>query len=662
MSVDTCAHQPLADIQVLPSGEPDGLELLLQILEAPSLMELERRLDLYLGLQVGVLSWSMICYLEGARDPIVTISRATHDTADANHVVRLPIHCQPAMHGVFEVSLAGMENAPFSRAAVTAAIQHVGRVLIAALNRLSFEIQSVAQVAEQSFVQSLVAGQPGGFDLNAVAARLLEQLNVSVLQVLVHGPYPGGLVWGISSRRLSLQLSVDERRGLAELVKAVADTSRRSHEPYLLMHDDNLHATARAYQLPYLRQLKSLLIVPIREGDVTLGAVIAGEERSWSRQPFSTQASTVCYVLAQMIGKSVSQSRLLGQMIERGQFMQALIDSLDDGVLTARDGLISSWNEAARHLFGYSADEVLGKSLTDVLPDAPAGALDQGGSVDWSKRTFEWRMRTTGGRELLLACSVTHLHELSAGAPTAMYVFREVGQERELEYLKDELLSSVSHELRTPLNGIYGFSRLLLERPHMPEQMRREALQSLQESTERLTRMADDFIDVARARRHRLPLVIEDVEVGHVLRSMMVELRRRHATHSIALRLQPGLALVRADSLRVRQIVDNLVSNAAKYSPEGTRITISAREREGAIEINVTDHGCGIPKPVQNRVFEPFYRADNSRSQRASGVGLGLSIVKSLVEAHEGQVAVRSSLGRGSRFTFTLPVSRAVGG
>jgi signal transduction histidine kinase len=107
--------------------------------------------------------------------------------------------------------------------------------------------------------------------------------------------------------------------------------------------------------------------------------------------------------------------------------------------------------------------------------------------------------------------------------------------------------------------------------------------------------------------------------------------------------------------------VDNLVSNAAKYSPEGTRITISVRKRAGMIAISVSDHGCGIPKVVQDRVFEPFYRADNSRSQRATGVGLGLSIVKSLVEAHEGQVKVRSTLGKGSTFTFTLPISRGVG-
>src|SRR3712207_5421019 len=234
-------------------------------------------------------------------------------------------------------------------------------------------------------------------------------------------------------------------------------------------------------------------------------------------------------------------------------------------------------------------------------------------------------------------------------APRTVYIFRDMSQQHELEYLKEELLSSVSHELRTPLNGIYGFSRLLLDRPNMPDAMRQEALESLQASIERLTRLADDFIDVARARRHRLPLELDDVDIEQVVRSAVREIKHRHSDHTIVLRVQKGLPLVRGDSMRIRQILDNLVSNAAKYAAEGTRISLYVRRRGDMVAISVADQGLGIPKAVQNRIFDPFYRADNSRSRRASGGGPGLRLVRPLVQAHEGAVAVRSTVGCGSK-------------
>ena len=572
------------------------------------------------------------------------------------------------MAGTFDVAFDSSDQAgSVVGPAKPPELQLLVRVLDTTLRRLTSEIQSLAQTAELSFVRSLVTGddrQETAPDLDALATNLLQHLNVSALQVLMDGPQPGGIVWGISARRLIVMLSLEQRHRLSKMVDELCAHQRASTEPYVLARGAELQNLEREWELPYLAQLQSLLIVPIRAGDTTLGAVIAGEERSWTRQPITQQAISVCLILARMIAGSVTQSRLVGAMIERGQFMQVLIDSLEDGVLTAKDGHIASWNQAAQRLFGYHADEVVGKPLADVLPGAPpelAGAVGGAEPREAAPRSFEWKMRTTGGRELFLLCTSTRLPETGVAAPTAMYVFREIGQERELEYLKDELLSSVSHELRTPLNGIYGFSRLLLERPHMPEAMRREALHSLQSSTERLTRMADDFIDVARARRHRLPIEIEDVDIAETVRSALRELKRRHAGHIVALRMEKNLPAVRADSLRVKQILDNLVSNAAKYSAEGTRILIAVRQRGGMVAISIVDRGCGIPQAVQDRVFEAFYRADNSRNLRASGVGLGLSIVKSLVEAHEGQVEVRSVIGRGSTFTFTLPIVPAVG-
>jgi PAS domain S-box-containing protein len=350
---------------------------------------------------------------------------------------------------------------------------------------------------------------------------------------------------------------------------------------------------------------------------------------------------------------------VLTETIERGEFLRALVDALDDAVITTINGEITSWNHAAEVLFGYTAEEIMGRSIADMLAWAPQELFADTLMADLrrgAKPGFECKIRTTGEQELWLSCTVAALPSLEADTPTIMYMFRDIGQARELEYLKDELLSSVSHELRTPLNGIYGFARLLLERPHMSERMRTEALESLQASIERLTRVADDFAAVARTPGGRWPLQLEQIDIAQVVRSAVEEGKRRHPDHTIRLRIQRTVLNVWGDSLRIKQILAGLLSNAAKYSPVGTVISIGVRCRGDMIAISVSDRGAGVPENAKERIFEAFYRADNSRHQRATGVGLGLTVVKSLVEAHEGQITVQSSLGCGSTFTFTLPI------
>ncbi len=670
MTVDTIEYAPKAEQQRVVPDPARLLEAYLELAESPSMVELERRLGTWLGDLYTVSSWSVKCFIGNPDEPLVQMAgmnAGSPDVArDDQRHMQLALACGPMLRGTLDLRWDRTDESTTALAGRPDAFAPIVRVLNATLHRLGIELEALAQSAELAFVRSLIAGRratENEAELDGIAATLLDQMGVSSLQVVVRGPYPGGIGWGISSRRFDLSLSPIERQNLAQMIELRAGAAAPPH-PYFLARGAELQVLQREFDLSYLAQLKSLLVVPMWSAGKVLGAVIAGEARSWARQPISQQAISVCLILAKMIAESVTQSRLLGEIIERGQFMQVLIDSLDDAVLTAKDGHVISWNEAAHSLFGYQADEVLGKALNEVLPFAPRELIDRAAPASRNrdlKRSFEWKMRTTGGHDLLLLCTATELRETGPGSPTEMYVFREVGQERELEYLKDELLSSVSHELRTPLNGIYGFSRLLIERPHMPEEMRREALKSLQSSTERLTRMADDFIDVARARRYRLPMELEEVDVALLVRMALGELRRRHPTHRISLRVQKGLPKVPADSLRVRQILDNLVSNAAKYSPEGTTIALWVRLRGGMLAVSVSDHGCGIPKAALNRIFEAFYRADNSRSQRANGVGLGLSIVKSLVEAHNGWIEVRSMVGKGSTFTFSLPVIPAIG-
>lgn len=655
-------HATLADVISERDYPADNglLEACLSLAESASLVELERRLDYWLTRLYAPLTWSLV-YPHGDDEPLIKMQSSTRKLLTKDHrtdkVVQAPL--------IADQRIVGQLDLEFAHSRVLGSREQLGlhrlaRVLVNRLSRVHLELQSLAQTAELLFMQSLVRGDimPGeNRDLDKLAANLLNQLDVSSFQILINRLGFGGITWGISSRRVDLTLSVERQQRLLEFANSVCQTSQ-ADRPYLLAQHAEIRKLAETYDLPHLGQFQLLLVVPIRSNTAFLGAVILGEERSPARQPLSPQALSFCTLLSQLVATSITQSRLVEEMIERGRAMQALVDGLDTAVFTAKQGSIVSWNRAAQQLLGYTDAEVLGKALTDVLPSAPPELSDSvqlPGHPDDPKLTREWKMSTADGRGLYLSCTVSALAP-EAGPPALMYVLRDIGQAQELEYLKNELLFSVSHELRTPLNGIYGFSRLLLDRPHMPEEMRREALESLQGSIERLTRLADDFIDVARARRHRLPLQLDAIDIAEVIRASVRELRQRHLDHTIVVRIRRDLSLVHGDSLRIKQIIDNLVGNATKYAAEGTQILINVRQRNGMVVISVTDQGVGIPKAVQSRVFEPFYRADNSRNQRASGVGLGLSIVKSLVQAHGGEVRVRSLLGRGSTFTFTLPI------
>ena len=617
---------------------------------ASSVADLQHRLDRWLAQWYAPRAWSVSCTPHGSDEPLVTLKGGAAADLPAPVVVPLPVGGN--MHAHLELFIGEQRPTTLD---VLEALQHVINVLANTLQRVCAELQSLAHTAELLFMRSLLhTAAHVDHDLDALAATLLRQLNVSSIHMLIDHGGPPGLSWGIASQRVLGDVALAQRRRLLQCVDALLGDGCATAHTHVLLRRKEIVTLGRAYELPYLAPFQSLLVVPICTDDVLLGAVIVGEERSWARQPIGPQVVAVCQLLARAVSTSITRNQFVAKIIARERSLHALIDALADAVVTTQNGIIVSWNRAAQQMFGYTAVDVLGRSLADVLPNMPAPL--HAAATAPPRGAYDWIMHTTNERDLHLACSVTHVLAADDATPSVLYVFKDTSQQHELEYLKDELLSSVSHELRTPLNGIYGFGRLLLDRPHMPDAMRHEALESLHTSIERLTRMTDDFIDVARARRHRLPLVLDAVDVAQTVRSAFRDIKRRHTQHIITLRVEKNLPPVRGDSLRIKQILDNLAGNAAKYSPDGSRIRINVRRRVDVVAISVRDDGIGIPAPALERVWEAFYRANNSRGQRANGVGLGLSIVKSLVEAHGGSVAVRSREGRGSIFTCTLPI------
>ena len=224
----------------------------------------------------------------------------------------------------------------------------------------------------------------------------------------------------------------------------------------------------------------------------------------------------------------------------------------------------------------------------------------------------------------------------------------------EMDRLKSELVALASHELRTPLTAIQGFSELLATRPFAAGEVRRVA-EIVRAEAERLGRIVADFLDIARLERG-LPLALRcaPLDPAPVIAEAVELFRRTRTTHRLELQLDSALPRIDADADALDRVLKNLISNALKYSPAGSCVHVRARPTPGAVAVEVEDEGPGVAVDDLVRIFEPYYRAP-STARLERGTGLGLAVVKSLVEAHGGTIRAERAAGRGTRMTFVIP-------
>ncbi|MBI2288684.1 MAG: HAMP domain-containing protein [Chloroflexi bacterium] len=225
---------------------------------------------------------------------------------------------------------------------------------------------------------------------------------------------------------------------------------------------------------------------------------------------------------------------------------------------------------------------------------------------------------------------------------------------------KSEFLANMSHELRTPLNVIIGFSQLMMDRvPGEINDEQRQCLSDILSSSQHLLQLINDVLDLSRVESGKVELKPKNIVLSEVLeslaRTMMPTLASRG--QSLDVEVAPGLPRIYADDGKVGQVLRNLLDNASKFTPDGGKLKIEAVRENHWCRVSVIDNGIGIRKEDQERIFEPFYRVDSSLGRERGGTGLGLPLVKQIVERYGGRILVESELGEGSRFIFTLPLA-----
>jgi two-component system phosphate regulon sensor histidine kinase PhoR len=236
-------------------------------------------------------------------------------------------------------------------------------------------------------------------------------------------------------------------------------------------------------------------------------------------------------------------------------------------------------------------------------------------------------------------------------------VFRDVSQQREIDRMKSDFISSVSHELRTPLTSIKAYAETMLHDRDMTEETKVEFLQVINEESDRLTNLINGILEISRMESGTIEIVRKHVNVALVARRAVADLE--HLAGKKNIRLETGISdhlpELLGDENKIHSVVSNLVTNAIKFTPENGHITVSAQMSNDELVIKVADNGMGIPKEDLHKIFGRFYRVHRPGKQ-IQGTGLGLAIVKEIVLRHDGRIEVESEVEKGSAFTVYLPV------
>jgi PAS domain S-box-containing protein len=343
--------------------------------------------------------------------------------------------------------------------------------------------------------------------------------------------------------------------------------------------------------------------------------------------------------------------------------LAAIVESSEDAIISKDlDGIINSWNPGAERLYGYTAEEAIGQSILLVIPedrhdeeDRILAQIRAGERVE----PFETQRRRKDGTTIDVSLTVSPLRDPGGRIIGASKIARDISARKAAEEairqssaLKDQFLSLISHELRTPLSTIYGGSRLLHDRfDKISDPDRRLLLEDIVGETARLQRIIENLLLMTRLDAAGLEL--EPVPLASVVQKTVKSLRERNPDREITLRREGTVPPVLGNATYVELVLENLVSNAVKYSPPDERVEVVIGGTEEAPEVRVLDRGIGIEPRDEGKVFTPFFRSETARAW-ASGVGVGLAVCKRVIEAQGGEIWVRRREGGGSEFGFSL--------
>lgn len=353
-------------------------------------------------------------------------------------------------------------------------------------------------------------------------------------------------------------------------------------------------------------------------------------------------------------------SEAIRDLIAEKQRAQLVLANMADGIMAVNsDATVTLFNRAAGVLFDTRESCVVGRKLTEIdLHPEIARVADEciSGRSDVTAEIL-----LPGWPQKVVSLRATPF-KASGPSASAIIILHDLTEIRQNEKSQREFVANVGHELRTPLTAARTTAEALLSGAKNDEELLDRFLNTIISEIDRLSRLIEDLLEIVRISSGVTSTEKTVCRIDEIVKQALGPLRPLAEIKHLDVDVDVGEGLVGfCDSLQMSQVLRNLVENAIKYTLDGGRVRVVAREVDGCTKISVEDTGIGIPQGEKDRVFERFYRVDKARSRRMGGTGLGLAIVKEIVDAHGGEVSVETELGRGTTFTVTLPAPAAAG-
>lgn len=531
---------------------------------------------------------------------------------------------------------------------------------------------SSSEIPAATPTESSSDGLPSAQELDHTLRRLMRRVAMMIQAdkcvFLLHDAERHALVARPPALGLSLQQVKSLRLPVSEGITGKAFTSS---EPIILHSPE----AAEPVDSSWVEEIgvRNLLAYPLvleRRDEhqrinerITVGVLHVINKRD--NQEFGRADLRLLAVMARQVTAVIADAQMYLRLSEEKEQLQATLQSLLSAVVMVESsGYVSLINPAARQMFGLHEHDGVGQFYSAVIPHKPIRTMLRKAVENGEETLQEIELPPIEGnfepRIFQAQTALVRGEQMGVQAIIGVVaIFNDITEIRNVERMKTAFVSTVSHELRTPLTSIKGFISTLLQdqEEYFDKEMRHEFYEIIDSECDRLQRLIEDLLNVSRIEAGRALQMnwtqFNPVQVVGKVLSAQRSYTDKHQLKSLSVGTIPNIT---GDPDKFDQIITNLVSNAMKYSPRGGKITVILSADEQWLSVAIKDEGMGIPADKLPRIFEKFERVDNRDTREVGGTGIGLFLVKHLVERHQGRVRVESEVGKGSTFSFQVPI------
>lgn len=526
-----------------------------------------------------------------------------------------------------------------------------GREMLTLMQGINDRSAAVSSVAQSIF--------DARFDLHRMLAdalqRVLSLLGLKAGSILLASPNSGDLHVVVHYRFPQDNKVLAPQQAIGAQKPGLAARAASERQPIVVRDVESDPLTQPALDQLHRFGLRAIAALPMMLDDDVVGVLLVAAEDG---KLLDAGTLDTLRVIAGELAQGAVSARLYSRVRADQEQFKAVISSSGDVVLSLdRQGRVTLANEAARRAFGFEPQEAIGRPLEEATTNV---ALNR--AVEQAVRTG---MRERIGFEVplvddsVLFCNLSPIADENQQIMGWVAVMQDVTRFKETERMKSDMILTASHDLRNPVNLTLGALEMLSQNLTDLTPTQQEVFDLAVIGVRRIETLISDLLDLERVER-RVGLVLRECDVAEIARTVVIEnrMQAQNKSQTLDADVPDKLPPVWGDAQRLYQVVANLVGNAVKYTPQGGRIAVHLRRENDHVLLEVTDTGRGIPQEAQARIFERFYRVAGSSAIDATGTGLGLALVKTIVEQHGGRVWVTSKVGQGSTFRVSLPIWR----